>query len=68
MRVNGITEVCLTKLDVLDELRTIKVCTGYKTPEGIVEEFPLDLETFSESEPIYDELPGWEEDISQAFL
>ncbi len=66
VRVNGITEVCLTKLDVLDELRTIKVCTGYRTPEGIVEEFPLDLETFSESEPIYDELPGWEEDISQA--
>ncbi len=65
VRVNGITEVCLTKLDVLDELRTIKVCTGYKTPNGIVEEFPLDLETFSESEPIYDELPGWQEDISE---
>ena len=65
VRVNGITEVCLTKLDVLDELRTIKVCTGYKTPNGIVEEFPLDLETFSESEPVYDELPGWQEDISE---
>lgn len=64
-RVNGITEICLTKLDVLDDLKTIKVCTAYDTPEGIVEEFPLDLETFSESKPIYDELPGWEEDISQ---
>ena len=65
VRVNGITEICLTKLDVLDDLKTIKVCTAYQTPSGKVEEFPLDLETFSESQPIYDELPGWECDISQ---
>ena len=37
----------------------------YQTPFGKVEEFPLDLETFSESQPIYDELPGWECDISK---
>ena len=64
VRVNGITEICLTKLDVLDELKSIKVCTAYETPDGRVEEFPLDLETFSEAKPIYDELPGWETDIS----
>jgi adenylosuccinate synthase len=64
VRVNGITEICLTKIDVLDELKSIKVCTAYKTPSGVVEEFPLDLDTFSEATPIYDELPGWEEDIS----
>lgn len=64
VRVNGITEICLTKLDVLDELKTIKVCTSYETPDGKVEEFPLDLETFSEAKPVYDELPGWETDIS----
>ena len=56
--------ICLTKLDVLDELKTIKVCTAYETPNGKCEEFPLDLETFSESKPVYDELPGWESDIS----
>jgi adenylosuccinate synthase len=65
VRINGITEICLTKLDVLDELKTIRVCTAYQTPEGTVDEFPLDLETFSEAKPIYDELPGWCEDISQ---
>ena len=64
VRINGITEICLTKLDVLDELKSIKVCTAYETPTGKVEEFPLDLETFSEAKPIYDELPGWETDIS----
>ncbi len=64
VRINGITEICLTKLDVLDELKTIKVCTAYETPNGKCEEFPLDLETFSESKPVYDELPGWESDIS----
>ena len=62
--INGITEICLTKLDVLDDLKSIKVCTAYETPNGLVEEFPLDLETFSEAKPIYDELPGWETDIS----
>jgi adenylosuccinate synthase len=65
VRINGITEICLTKLDVLDDLKTIKVCTGYDTPNGRIEEFPLDLDVFSEAKPIYDELPGWESDISQ---
>ena len=64
VRINGITEICLTKLDVLDELKSIKVCTSYETPNGILEEFPLDLDVFSEAKPIYDELPGWECDIS----
>jgi adenylosuccinate synthase len=64
VRINGITEICLTKLDVLDELKTIKVCTSYQTDNEKVEEFPLDLETFSNARPIYDELPGWESDIS----
>ena len=45
VRINGITEICLTKLDVLDELKNIKVCTAYQTEDGKVEEFPLDLET-----------------------
>ncbi|MFT5170451.1 MAG: adenylosuccinate synthase [Candidatus Marinamargulisbacteria bacterium] len=64
IRVNGITEICLTKLDVLDGMETIKVCTRYKSPEGVIEHFPLDLDVFSEAEPVYKELPGWTEDIS----
>jgi len=63
-RVNGITDVCLTKLDVLDGLKTIKVCVGYQTPTGMITEFPLDLDEFSQSVPVYEELPGWSEDIA----
>ncbi len=65
IRVNGITELCLTKLDVLDGLKTIKVCNKYKMENETVKYFPLDLEMFSQCEPIYEELPGWSEDISQ---
>lgn len=65
IRVNGITQLTLTKLDVLDGLDTIKVCNQYRTPEGIIDEFPLDLDVFKTCEPIYEDLPGWKEDLSQ---
>jgi adenylosuccinate synthase len=66
IRVNGLTEICLTKLDVLDILDEIKICTHYKTKEGdILEEFPLDLDLYSSCEPIYEVLPGWKQDISK---
>jgi len=65
VRVNGLTDICLTKLDVLDELKTIKICTAYKIDGKTVTEYPLDLAEFSRAEPVYDELPGWETDISQ---
>ena len=66
IRVNGITEICLTKLDVLDGLDDIKVCTHYKTEDGeLLDEFPLDLEVYSSCEPVYKTLAGWKEDISQ---
>ncbi|MEK9657599.1 MAG: adenylosuccinate synthase [bacterium] len=64
IRINGITEICLTKLDVLDHMETIQVCTGYKTQDGIINEFPQDLETFTNCSPIYESLPGWKTDIS----
>ncbi|NBV41199.1 adenylosuccinate synthase [bacterium] len=66
VRVNGITEICLTKLDVLDACDTIKVCDRYQTDTGeIITEFPLDYDEFKRCTPIYDTLPGWETDISQ---
>ena len=64
VRVNGLTEICLTKLDVLDGIETIKVCHSYETPNGLTKHFPLDLDIFNECKPVYDELPGWEGDIS----
>jgi adenylosuccinate synthase len=65
IRVNGITEICLTKLDVLDGCSSIKVCNGYTTEAGeIIKELPLDYDEFSKCTPIYETLPGWEQDIS----
>jgi len=64
IRVNGMTEICLTKLDVLDGLSTVKVCVGYQIDGELLTEFPLDVDDFTSAEPIYEELPGWTEDIS----
>jgi len=65
-RINGFTGLCITKLDVLDELDTIKVCTGYKYKDEILEELPPSQAVFNEVEPVYEELPGWKSDISGA--
>jgi adenylosuccinate synthase len=65
IRVNGITEICLTKLDVMDGMKTIKVCTKYKVGEDEYDEFPLNLDVFSKAVPQYEELPGWEGDLSK---
>ena len=66
IRVNGLTEICLTKLDVLDSFKEIKVCTKYKTASGeIIHDFPLDLDVYSNCTPIYETLPGWESDTSK---
>jgi adenylosuccinate synthase len=65
IRVNGITEICLTKLDVLDGMKEIKVCNKYRTSDGEITELPLDLDVFADCEPIYETFPGWDEDISE---
>jgi adenylosuccinate synthase len=65
-RVNGLTGLCITKLDVLDELDTIKVCTAYKYKNETLEELPPAQAVFSKVEPVYEELPGWQSDISGA--
>jgi adenylosuccinate synthase len=58
-RVNGLDAIALTKLDVLDGLPEIRICTGYRTATGIITEFPADLRALAGAEPIYDTLPGW---------
>ena len=58
-RINGLTSIALTKLDVLDEVDTIKVCVAYKHKSNIITEFPSNLRILYECEPIYEELPGW---------
>ncbi|MBU4376476.1 MAG: adenylosuccinate synthase [Candidatus Omnitrophica bacterium] len=62
--INGITELALTKLDVLDDTDTIKVCVAYKCGGKTLKNFPGNMETLSACEPVYEELPGWNADIS----
>ena len=66
VRINGLTNIALTKLDVLDEIDTIKVCVAYKHKSDIITEFPSNLRILYECEPIYEELPGWMTPISEA--
>jgi adenylosuccinate synthase len=58
-RINGIDALALTKLDVLDGLSEVLICTGYKTSGGTISEFPADLRCLSGAEPIYERMPGW---------
>jgi adenylosuccinate synthase len=59
VRVNGIDSIALTKLDVLDGLATIEICTGYKIGDRTVSEFPSDLNSCGPITPIYESWPGW---------
>ena len=60
MHINSVSGICLTKLDVLDGLDTVKICTGYQGMEGNFAHSLMDMETFKSLEPIYEEFPGWE--------
>jgi len=62
--VNGLTELVVTKLDVLDDTETIKVCVAYKCGNKTLKEFPTNMETLAMCRPVYEELPGWKEDTS----
>lgn len=59
-RVNGFTGLAVTKLDVLDTLPEISIATGYRTPGGVVREFPACPQSLSEVVPVYETFPGWE--------
>jgi adenylosuccinate synthase len=59
IRINGITTLAITKLDVLDSFPEIKVCTGYQLGNKQIKEFPTDLNVLSRCEPIYETIPGW---------
>jgi len=61
VRINGLTGIAITKLDILDGLETIKICTSYKHNGKIYKEFPKELNIFQECEPIYEETKGWKE-------
>ena len=64
IRLNGITQVCLTKLDVLDDLDRIPVCTHYQMGDQVYHHFPLDADRLAATKPIYEYVSGWKTDIS----
>jgi adenylosuccinate synthase len=65
VRLNGLSSVAITKLDVLGELETLKICTAYDYNGQRLEEFPASLDVLADCKPIYETLPGWPEDISR---
>ncbi len=65
VRVNGLTGIALTKLDVLSDFDTVKVCTGYTFQGQALETLPAALETFENCQPVYEEMSGWRTDITE---
>jgi len=66
-RVNGLTSIALTKLDVLSHVAEIKVCTAYRLRDGATtRDFPAHQSDFHHAEPVYETLPGWEQPLDDA--
>ncbi|APQ12090.1 adenylosuccinate synthetase [Pseudomonas oryzihabitans] len=62
IEINSISGLCLTKLDVLDGLETVRICTGYRDAAGnLLTEAPTDADSYAGLQPIYEDLPGWSE-------
>jgi adenylosuccinate synthase len=65
-RINSLTALCVTKLDVLSGLDRILVCTSYRSAEGAqLEDFPYHQTVLHHAEALYEELPGWSEDVTE---
>lgn len=65
-RVNGLTGLLITRLDVLDEQPRLLLCTGYRYRGELLEGFPASLRVLRECEPVYEEMEGWQQDTSGA--
>jgi adenylosuccinate synthase len=59
VQINGVTGMCLTKLDVLDGLSSLQLCTGYRIGDQLVDIFPVGAEDAARCVPVYEEMPGW---------
>ncbi len=64
-KVNGLTQLAITKLDVLDELETIKIAVAYESSGKKIIDFPTDINRLEGCHPVYEEMRGWREDISR---
>ncbi|HEY2670261.1 MAG TPA: adenylosuccinate synthase [Rugosimonospora sp.] len=66
VRVNGITDLVVTKLDVMSGMEQVPICVGYEVDGHRVDHMPMTQTAFHHAKPVYEELPGWGEDISKA--
>lgn len=65
-RVAGITDLCLNCIDVLTGLKTVKICKAYERDGEIIYHYPASLKELAQCKPVYEEMPGWDEDITGA--
>jgi adenylosuccinate synthase len=63
-QINGFTGIALTRLDVLDVLDSVKICTGYEINGKVINDFPSDIDILGKCKPVYEELPGWQAPIN----
>ncbi|WP_027718865.1 adenylosuccinate synthase [Desulfovirgula thermocuniculi] len=66
VQVNSLDYLAITKLDVLTGLHTLRLCTAYRYKGEVITEFPASLKVLEACEPVYEEMPGWQEDITRA--
>lgn len=64
VRLNGLTGLAITKLDVLEELETLNICTAYEYNGEIIHDFPASIKILRACKPVWETLPGWSENIS----
>lgn len=64
-RINGLTSIAVTRLDILDQLEELKICTHYTRKGERVDHFPADLNVLAECEPVYETVPGWQADTTK---
>lgn len=63
-RVSGLTDLTVNSIDVLSGLETVKICTAYSYKGELITEYPANLRMLADCEPVYEELPGWSEDVT----
>lgn len=64
-RVSGLTDLTVNSIDVLTGLETVKICTAYRYQGELITEYPANLRMLADCKPVYEELPGWSEDVTK---
>lgn len=64
-RVSGLTDLTVNSIDVLSGLETVKICTAYRYKGELITEYPANLRMLADCEPVYEEMPGWSEDVTK---